>query len=362
MSLALAVTLALLLPGPAPDGDQDGKAGADTLQTSRVASMVEAAHDFLVENQHPDGSFSLLRIERESGADAPVAITGLTALSLMAAGNLPDQRVDRTSNERAVKRAVDWLVDHCTETGAQAGYFVTDGDTVSKMHGQGYALLALTQAVGMYGDTLDERERIDAAIQRGVDLVQKTQGVHGAWYYEPVRSTAHEGSITVCMIQALRGAKEAGFTVDVEVIKKAEQYMIKSQDPESGRFRYQLGSDVMSWSLTAAALATLNALGDYGSEMLVNGFDALQRHDPYTGAGSYDQFQVYGAFYAAQAYWNWSDRRMFDAWWPDFLDDAERRQRSGGEFQHGKYGKVYATAMVSLTLQVPLGYLPMFQR
>jgi len=359
VSACLVLTLLLLMP-PSLDGAQDAAHG-DGLQLPRVASLVAASHGFLVENQYPDGSFSLLRSERESGADAPVAITGLVALSLMGAGHLPDHS-GRTASARAVKAAVRWLVDHCIETGEQAGYFYTDGDTVSKMHGQGYALLALTQAVGMYGDSPAERERLAAAVRRGVDLIQRTQGVHGAWYYEPTRSSAHEGSITVCMLQALRGAKEAGFAVDFAVIEAAEAYMLKSQDPESGRFRYQIGSDTMSWSLTAAALATLNALGDYSSAALTNGFDALRRHDPYTGAGSYEQFQIYGAFYAAQAYWAWRDARLFNEWWPYFVDDAARRQSGDGSFRHGKYGRVYATAMVSLTLQVPLGYLPMFQR
>lgn len=359
---ALLLALALIVPAGVDDGGQAADATTDALQTERVLGMVKAAHAFLVENQAADGSFSLLRTERESGSDAPVAVTGLAALSLMAAGNLPDRHGQRTSVELAVKRAIDWLVAHCLETGDDAGYFTTDGDTVSKMHGQGYALLALTQAVGMYGDSESERGALRQAIRRGVALIERTQGLHGAWYYEPRRSAMHEGSITVCMIQALRGAREAGFAVDYEVIRKAEEYMQKSQDPESGRFRYQLGSDQTSWSLTAAALATLNALGDYGSDALGNGFEALRRDDPYTGAGRFDQFQVYGAFYAAQAYWAWRDRRLFDVWWPAFVDDAVRRQRTDGSFQHGKYGRMYATAMVSLTLQVPFGYLPLFQR
>jgi len=348
--------------GRSDEKEQVSATATDRLQTERIAELVGAAQRYLVERQNADGSFSLLRNERESGSDAPIAVTALASLSLMAAGRLPDHdlRFDRQAD--AVRRSVRWLVDHCVEQGPQAGFFTTDGDTVSRMHGHGYALLALTQAVGMYGGPKVERDRLHAAIDRGVDLVQRTQGTHGGWYYEPERTVAHEGSITVCMIQALRGAKEAGFVVDLDVVRRAEEYMQKSQDETTGKFRYQIGSDVTSWSLTAAALATLNALGDYSSPTLRDGFDALQRHDPYTGAGKYDPFAIYGAFYAAQAYWAWGDRRLFDGWWPHFVDDAERRQRDDGSFQHGKYGRMYATAMVSLTLQVPFGYLPMFQR
>jgi hypothetical protein len=330
----------------------------DPLRLQSVVSMVDRAHVFLVENQNPDGSFSLLRSELESGSSAPIAVTGLASLSLMASGRLPERGAAAGGGSGPMQRAVRWLIDHCDSEGE----FRADDDTVSKMHGQGYALLALTQAVGMYGSSEGERQRLHDAIARAVALIERTQGLQGGWYYEARRSTGHEGSITVCMIQALRAAKDAGFVVDQAVIEHAEKYMQRSQDKESGRFRYAIGSDRMTWALTAAALATLNALGDYGSDTLSNGFEALRREDPITGAGRADMFQLYGAFYAAQSYWAWRDPRLFEQWWPQFVDYCESQQRDNGAFAHGKYGKVYATAIVSLTLQVPLGYLPLFQR
>ena len=118
----------------------------------------------------------------------------------------------------------------------------------------------------------------------------------------------------------------------------------------------------MPWALTAAALSTLNALGDYGSDRLELGFDALRRHDPFTGGGGGEGFRHYGAFYAAQSYWAYRDRRMFSDWWPSFVEHCTDTQYPDGSFHDGEYGAVYATAMVSLTLQVPFGYLPLFQR
>jgi len=371
LHIALAVALACVLggaspvaiPGPGcPPGltvdESSAQGGDDPLRLQAVVAMVDRAHVFLLENQNPDGSFSLLRSERESGSAAPIAVTGLASLSLMASGGLPVRRDGGGSRSQPIQRAIRWLIDHCDS----AGEFRADDDTVSKMHGQGYALLALTQAVGMYGSGEPERLRLAAAIDRAVGLVQDTQGLQGGWYYEARRSTGHEGSITVCMIQALRAAKDAGFVVDQGVITAAEEYMKRSQDKESGRFRYAIGNDRMTWALTAAALATLNALGDYGSDELADGFEALRREDPITGSGRTDMFQLYGSFYAAQSYWAWRDPRMFEQWWPQFVQYCRDQQREGGEFSHGKYGKVYATAIMSLTLQVPLGYLPLFQK
>lgn len=341
------------LAGPPAAGDGGGPPGRDDpLQIDRVRQVVARGHAWLIQRQNRDGSFSIER--HETSRAAPVAVTALAALSLMAAGSLPD----RGEHERTVRAAVDWLVDHCDE----AGYFTTDSDSISKMHGHGYALLALTQACGMYGQDGEGRQRLREAIGRGVKLIESSQGETGGWYYEPRKVADHEGSVTVCMIQALRTARDAGFAVDRRVIERAVAYMKRSQDPASGAFRYRINDPKTSWALTAAALATLNATGDYGSELVTHGFRSLEETDPYIGAGIREAFQDYGALYAAQAYWQHPDRAAFDRWWPEYVAWAEQHQRPDGEFSNGEYGNIYATAIVTLTLQVPVGYLPLFQR
>jgi len=335
-----------------PTGGGGAPPPDDALQIDRVQRIVARGHAWLIKQQNRDGSFSIER--NEAGKTAPVAVTALAALSLMAAGNLPD----RGAHERTVRAAVEWLVDHCSES----GFFTTDGDTLSKMHGHGYAVLALTQACGMYGDDADGRQRLRDAIQRGVNLIESCQGDTGGWWYEPRKDSEHEGSVTVCMIQALRTARDAGFAVDKGVIDHAVQYMRASQEPSTGRFRYRINDPKTSWALTAAALATLNATGDYGSELVTHGFEALEESDPYLNDWSMERFQDYGALYAAQAYWQHPDRSAFERWWPQYVDQCEKDQQPDGEFENGEFGNVYATAIVTLTLQVPVGYLPLFQR
>lgn len=364
MMRRLLVLCALLSTAPAPVGariadDEPVVRDQDVLRAAPVLDAVARAHEYLAERQNPDGSFSVHR-GREASL-APVAVTGLAALSFMAGGHLPQEgRYGR--HGRRVKRAIDWLVERSVIGGPRDGYFEFGADTVSRMHGQGYALLALTQAVGMYGENDQQRARLTDAIQRGVGLVERTQGLQGGWWYEPERLPAHEGSITVCMIQALRAARDAGFAVDSGVIDRATRYMSDSQDKSTGRFRYALKDERTSWALTAAALSTLNALGDYSSDVLRNGHDALRRDDPFLGALSHEGFIEYGAFYAAQAYWTHEDRRTFESWWPRFVAVQFDDQQSDGSWLHGTYGQVYATAIVSLTLQVPFGGIPLFQR
>ena len=350
MSGALLLAAALSLAG----GDGQSAPADDRLQTARVERLVAAAHAFLVEHQNTDGSFSVMR--NDASHAAPVAVTSLAALSLMASGHLPD----RGDHAEAVRRAVDWLVRHRDD----AGFFTTDGDTVSRMHGHGYAVLALTQAYGMQAGDAAHREELRAAIQAGVDLIESCQGDTGGWWYDPRKfESDHEGSVTVCMIQALRAARDVGFAAHKANIDRALEYLKNSQDEETGRFRYKIKDQRMSWALTAAALSTLNSAGDYSSKMLEHGFDALQFYDPFAGTPDNSEFFIdYGALYAAQAYWQHADTKPFTRWWPKFVQESEDRQRADGSFDGGEFGNVFGTAIVSLTLQVPLGYLPIFQR
>ena len=345
------VTVAL--PPPASGADDPPAVSPDRLLLARTGAIVERAHRYLVTHQNPDGSFSAVR--NDAASQAPVAVTALAALSLMAAGHLPD----RGSHELAVRRAIDWLVERCRAD----GYITTDGDTTSRMHGHGYAVLALTQACGMESDDERRRQKLRDAIQRSVRLIEESQGESGGWWYDPVRQSSHEGSITVCMVQALRAARDIGFHVHGGTIERALRYLDRSQDPATGRFRYAINDPRTSWALTAAALATLNALGDYQSERLEAGIAALVAADPFAGRGtSLESFQDYGALYAAQAYWQWREPAVFERWWAAFVADCEERQRGDGSFFDGVYGSVYATAIVSLSLQVPSGWLPVFQR
>src|SRR6185436_14366968 len=223
----LAGTLALAsVATPAAGGGGGAPTSDDALQIDRVRQIVARGHAWLIKQQNRDGSFSIERSEATRAA--PVAVTALAALSLMAAGSLPD----RGEHERTVRAAVDWLVDHCNED----GFFTTDSDSISRMHGHGYALLALTQACGMYGQDDEGRKRLRSAIDRGVHLIESSQGETGGWWYDPRKHPDHEGSVTVCMIQALRTARDAGFAVDKEVINRAVNYMKRSQEPSSGAF------------------------------------------------------------------------------------------------------------------------------
>ena len=321
--------------------------------------MVRRGHRYLAGVQNPDGSFSVDPRGGEKYVEsAPIAVTALTCLSFMAGGTTPSCG----SFRRELTKGLRYLISVCDP---DTGIFHDDLDDHSKMHGQGFAMLALAEAYGMYGLGSDtgERARIRKALKSAVALVSRIQTEVGGWYYTPYLTSEHEGSITICIVQALRAARNAGIHVDKGVIDRAVQYVRRSQKKSDGSFRYRLGDDKTSYALTAAAVATLNASGVYDSDAVDRGIAYMLSKDPLLHMVSRELYPQYARFYAAQAYWQYKDLSLWQRWYPLLVEECARDQKDeNGAFSNGHYGSVYATAMTTLTLQVPFGYLPVFQR
>jgi len=320
-------------------------------------------------------SWLALQVSREDGclamgdADqwAPVGVTSLGALALMAGGSSPG----RGPHGAEVERVIRYLLDHAdlSPESTRHGYIALRlGDPLSRTHGHGFATLAIAQAYGMSPGTTEyfERpitaERLERVLTAAVRLIESSQGAEGGWYYEPEVSANHEGSVTVCLVQALRAARNSGIKVDREVIHKAEDYVLRLQK-DDGTFRYQLDMDRSSVALTAAGIGTLNMAGRYDDSVIQSGIDAiwnlmaLRREE-----GKTTDYPFYERFYLAQALWQLTDRSLFDRWFAEERTRLLKSQRRDGSWECRRYGDAYATAMNCLVLAIPEGLLPIFQR
>ena len=322
----------------------------------------------------------LLRLQGETGSfrlgdainPAPLAVDALGLLALLATGAVPG----RGKAGKAAERVLHALIMRQDRSGsATHGYFRADGDEFSKMHGHGYASLALSQALGMLPP--DERALVPQKAVResliaATRLIAKSQDRSGGWSYDP-RPLDHEGSMTICMIQALRGARDAGIFVDRGVIRRALSYVERSQKPD-GSFRYKLGVERSSVALTAAAVMTLQAGGSYQSAVLRKGMAFLtdqgallqqSRSSPLRRARAKSQrsFPYYERLYIAEALFSAQEQASFVRW---FRREVARFENSidaaKGSWQSERYGEAYATAMSLLVLSLPFQYLPIHQR
>ncbi len=329
-----------------------------------VRAAIERGLAFLAARQaeEQDGSFPPTNAVK----NAPVAVTALAALAYMASGST----LDRGPHGLDLSRAIDFLLAQVDRapTSRQRGYIASGRDEVSRTHGHGFATLALAQAFGISPRT-PRGERLAEALQLAVECIERSQGLEGAWYYDPVRGLEHEGSVTIAMVQALRAAKGAGVRVDASVIAKAVDYVERSQK-EDGSFRYALGSEETSVALTAAALSTLHATGKYHGKEILQGYDFIERElraralpserDILSVGGL--PFPYYERLYLAQAYWQNPDSAVFDEWARPERRELLKAQQEDGSWGGSPYGDCYATAVNVLVLALPDELLPIFQR
>jgi hypothetical protein len=376
--VALALLLALSLAraeereqptsrSPGPDGGVTSVPLKNDVTRAQVRA-VSRGLEYLARSQNSDGSFN-------ENPHSNVAVTALAVLAYMANGN----SLSKGRYQEQVRRGIRYLLQSVRMQQLpgdrfRRGYIDRDIDPQSRMHGHGYATMALALAYGSIPpdspiDRRDYRYRLTLAIE----CTEASQDDSGGWGYLP-HPTLHEGSVTVTQVWALRAARDAGFKVNRTVIDKAIRYLEASHDPETGGFCYSLDSrSQQTFALTAAALSTLFGLGEYGRRgMIGRGIEYMKRWTP----ASYKrrpQWFYYGSFYAAQALWqaeatDWAGN-YWKKWWPkvrDYLVHTQSRSDGAWPAPSGEstwgVASAYATSMSVLILTVPLEILPIYQR
>lgn len=348
--------------------------------TEDLKTAVKKGLKRLADIQQPNGSFG------QGNGGVTIAMTGLSGLALVASGSTPDKGPYAVQ----VRKAMDYLLS-CQD--ANTGY-ITGSQDGSRIHGHGYATLFLTQILGSMQKEA-EREKLQKAISQAIKCIEQGQTRFGGWGYVPDDLTWDEGSTTVCAIQALRSAADAGINVKMKTIQNAIKYMydIAEQDTFTHEgaeytgytFKYSLGSGSSgkSYALCAAGVATLNGIGVYSEGATWKEHDigkvykgALNwvryKFDEFAGRrkagqGSLDVNHFYYAhFYGCQAMWNAPDEAFFDDYFPkvrDLLVEEQKRNPAGnGGWPTQSYGEAYTTAYALLILQVPFQTLPLFNK
>jgi hypothetical protein len=320
---------------------------------------------YIAGRQRQDGGFG--------NNKAVVAITSLCVLALMADGSTDG----RGEYGKQVRLGLDFLlrlVEQKVESGARhrypVGYFLFEQDNNSKMHGQGYATLALATALGT--STGERYRQIRTVLGHAVECIQQAQTDSGGFGYEPEGNKDHEGSVTVTVAQGLRAARDAGLLIDMNVVNRGLRYLKKSQKAD-GSFKYSLYVDRSSYALTAAALSSFFLYGKYEDDperTIQRGLDyMMDRLDAVTQSR---QWWYYGNFYAAWTCWQKDgDRGEGSSYWARWRQKvyprilAEQRRSDGSwsdEYDRFDFGPLLPTAFAVLTLAVPDEVLPIFQR
>ncbi len=352
------------LPAFARDQEKRGtpEPGPDR---KRRRKAIQAGCKYLASKQGPDGSFGDNR--------AMIALTSLSVLALMSEGSTDG----RGKYGQQVQKGINWLLrliesKRPKDTQWHPGYFEMANDTTSRMHGQGYATLALGSALGT-SSRGDRFAQIRKVLVKAVDCCEQAQTSTGGYGYRPISGGDHEGSVTVTVAQGLRAARDAGLRVNAKVIDRGLHYLRRSQKRD-GSFKYSTRQDQSTYALTAAALSAFFLFGRYNDEggLVTRAIDYMRKSIG-DGRGPDQPWYYYGHFYAAWACWQW-DGHTWDSggknlwgWWQKIVyPHMMRRQTTQGVFEPegGRYdfGEVLSTAFAVLTLAIPDEVLPIFQR
>jgi hypothetical protein len=338
----------------------------------RAEILVERGLAAIVEAQNGDGSFG-----GEAGRKVRLALSAICTLALLADANTEF----RGRHHVAVTRGLKFLLDSRHRGGPTRGYFQADGDVSSRMHGHAFATLALSQGYGMFG--IKRRfsrssDEMREALSEAVALITRSQTRAGGWGYEPNEKEVDEGSLTVCMLQALRGARNVGIAVDPKVVRRALDYIRNSQKND-GSIRYSLhGDNRSSFELTAAGAATLIHGGDYFAPALRRARTLLWDGGFETFIGrsgrTLGKYPYYGIFYAIQVLMidhDAAQARRLNRYYPRIVAWFEGHYDAGSNryLHHERpfpaeleYGPLYRTALATLSLQIRHGALPIFAR
>jgi hypothetical protein len=223
--------------------------------------------------------------------------------------------------------------------------------------------------------------------QRGVNFVLKSQNPYSAWRYAAPGDGDNDTSVTGWMVMVLKSAKLAGLTIDDEAIRNALGWVDQMTNPATGRTGYtDMGghpsrlTSVMaqfppenSESMTAVGVLLRIFGGRTGADdpMIDKGADLmaanLPRWSPETGHIDY-------------YYWYYGTLAMFQLGGAPWERWNEALRTSVIEHQHtdptlctwGSWdaldpwssigGRVYATALNCLTMEVYYRYPRVFGR
>lgn len=338
--------------------------------TAESEQAVEAALAWLAKQQSPDGSWDADAfgagqvgvdedgIDRQNaGKRSDSGLTALITLAYLGAGYTAE-RGDYTD---VVGRAVDWLVANQDED----GYLGAAAVSYESMYCHGMATFALGEAYAMRtaGTTDARSDRIRRALGRAVEYILNRQGSDGGWRYAP--GQAGDMSMFGWQLMALKSAAVGGIPVPADARANMRAFLDARAKGEAGGLSSYLYNLEPSHPMTAEALYCRQMLeADLDPALVAEAVDYLKTNPPRRSAldlyywyyGTLAMFQLGGEPWEA---WNDAVRETLVA---EQVTEGENAGSWNPRGPWGPYGgRLYATAMATLSLEVYYRFLPLYR-
>ncbi len=312
-------------------------------------AAVKRALEFLAGNQEADGRWTYITTGR-GGQGArhkhDGALTALGALCFLAADHTPAKD---GPHKRTVGKAVGWLLAQVGDDGDLRG----GGD----MYDQAIGTLALAEAALM----TDDRPCRDAAVRAGRFILNAMNRKTGGWRYEP--GDDGDTSIFGWQVMALHSAELLGLALPAEMRRGAARWLAAVSASDHAMLAGYRDTKPTP-PMTAEAVFSRFLLGQkLTREQIDEAAGFLLKNPPPD-----DRRDLYYLYYGSLTMMQIGGR-PWERWNALMRDPLIKLQRRDGalagswdaDTRWGVYaGRVYATALATLTLEVYYRYLPMY--
>ena len=341
------------------------------VEWATVDESIERATNWIASTQQRDGSFPSIPYGQP-------AVTSFGVLAMLAQGELPEGE-----RGQQLTRAIDYTINTQKPSGLLA-VIGPGGVKISRnvghrvgqtaVYNHAISSLMLTEA---YATTSSEQsERMRKAIERALKLTLEMQAWNkpnptdrGGWRYLD-RYKPHEDSdlsVIGWQLMFLRSAKNAGFEIPKQSIDDAVTCVRKHFSQRHRRFMYAPNLQFGSRAMTGAGILAMAHAGLHDTPEAKQAASSLSRFS-FTrynaSAGALGRYH-YSLFQCTQAAF-----QLGDDFWQRYSPPVYRtllanQDASGSwepESQDEKFGKVYTTSLVVLSMSAPNQLLPIFQR
>ena len=345
-----AVGNAFLGRGAATRSKMLASGGGNTISEAAVARGLV----WLAKQQKAAGNW---QYDGSSRTDT-IAATGMSMLPFLAAGQT--HKSVSKGNDYNYKANVEAGLKYLIANQLPNGHFKNS----SGMYSHAIAAIALCELLGMTGD-----KNLVIPCQKAINYIVAAQGPNGSWGY--MTGTNGDTSIVGWQVQALQSAKLCKeLTVDKRSIEKSLKFLDTVANG-SQKATYGYNSPGSNKVMTSVALLCRYYVGGWGpqNQGMAEGVKFLMK----TQQPDKNNLDLYYYYYATQVLHFVEGEEWYKFWNPAMRDLLIDLQVPQGKNQAGSWdadthllgtscGRLGATCMSLLTLEVYYRHLPLYKR
>ncbi len=298
----------------------------------QTEEAIERGLQFLARYQREDGSWRLEDFGERPQLRSDTAATALALLAFQGAGYSHEQYKYQDN----CKRAIDWLKRAQSQNGDL--YRPMDGpsDRNAWLYSHGIAALALCEAYGMTQDSA-----IREPAQRAVDFLVSSQDPQGGgWRYAP--RVGSDTSVTGWAMMALKSAELSGLRVPATTYSGIQRWLDGAEASSRERYLYRYNplastpqtqhGRIPTPVMTSVGLLMRLYLGWRRNHPdMVRGSDWLLERLPATGTVDAPLRDTYYWYYATQVMFHMGGDR-WRGWYQSLYPILIDSQERGGEY------------------------------